>query len=432
MPSISHSFDSSTWIESWIEQLMADRDVPLLFNPTLTPTKTSKRPRHGDIDDDLTTPRPARYAESQDASSVSSSSTKTSSASRGSRSPRKKEFALRTTTNFPVDRRDISDMPQDIGENTLELVGDLQEIGNGDRAVIPETFRKSVQRQSGLRRAPDRWFHPVPRTTATQNSEAAATGSSGSVSNTDQEEDMLDPDGRTMLICQHWRLHEIWTNTKTCERKMEHEPAWNDSVHAPILAESIRGHNAVHYRNITCCRVSPEYRDPDPLLGDNKVDYGLFLSQHPSEHNNPNDSLSHSPDILLPCSHIQLSDGAPTPLAVSIETKSLRADGIGGPSQLANWVRAHFRHLALLVERAGGGVPLPVLPVVFVYGASWRVDFAERRDGKTVIYESVVVGSTKTLQGCYQVRAALVRLGEWVDKEFGEWWRQLGSWDAVR
>lgn len=344
-------------------------------------------------------------------------------------------------------------MPQDIGENILELVGDLQEIGNGDRAVIPETFRKSIQRQSGLRRAPDRWFHPVPRRTAAGNSDAGATGSSGSVPNTDQEEDMLDQDGSTMLICRHWRLHEIWTNTKTCERKMEHEPAWNDSVHAPILAESIRGHNAVHYRNMytsypvhllarskcvfptlttslslnrTCCRVSPEYRDPDPLLGDNKVDYGLFLSR-PPEHNNPTDSLSHSPDILLPCSHIQLSDGAPTPLAVSIETKSLRADGIGGPSQLANWVRAHFRHLALLVERGGGGVPLPVLPVVFVYGASWRVDFAERRDGKTVIYESVVVGSTKTLQGCYQVRAALVRLGEWVDQEFGEWWRQLGS-----
>jgi hypothetical protein len=62
------------------------------------------------------------------------------------------------------------------------------------------------------------------------------------------------------------------------------------------------------------------------------------------------------------------------------------------------------------IAEMAGGVSLPVLPLVFVYGASWSVDFAERRDGKTCIYESVTIGSTKTLQGCYHVQAALMRL----------------------
>jgi hypothetical protein len=54
--------------------------------------------------------------------------------------------------------------------------------------------------------------------------------------------------------------------------------------------------------------------------------------------------------------HFALSDFAPTPLAISIETKSLQAKPIERLVlerlvRLANWVRARFRQLATVVKR---------------------------------------------------------------------------------
>lgn len=68
---------------------------------------------------------------------------------------------------------------------------------------------------------------------------------------------------------------------------------------------------------------------------------------------------------------------------MSLETKSARADGaVAGPAQLAMWVRAQFKHL----EQVGKDGELLMLPVVFVQGEKWRVDFAERREGRLVSY----------------------------------------------
>lgn len=172
------------------------------------------------------------------------------------------------------------------------------------------------------------------------------------------------------------------------------------------------------------------------------MDYGIFLNPHPSaaETGTGRDKAAFPPGGK-PTSHLMLPDDALMPLAISIETKSLRADSITGPTQLANWVRAHFRHLADIAavpEKSGQSAEeagedshpvasqvslpvLPVLPIVFVYGPSWRVDFAQRQGGKTVIYEGVSIGTTKTLPGCYFVRAGLRRLASWADVHYRSW-----------
>lgn len=39
-----------------------------------------------------------------------------------------------------------------------------------------------------------------------------------------------------------------------------------------------------------------------------------------------------------------------------------------------------------------------------------------------MIYEGIIVGRTDTLYGCYQVCAAVKRLGDWAREDFRAWW----------
>ena len=78
---------------------------------------------------------------------------------------------------------------------------------------------------------------------------------------------------------------------------------------------------------------------------------------------------------------LQLPDDPNTPTAIAIKTKSANADEISGPTQLALWARAHFRFLECLPSATGN---LPILPVIYVHGARWRVDFAQRTAEKLV------------------------------------------------
>lgn len=86
--------------------------------------------------------------------------------------------------------------------------------------------------------------------------------------------------------------------------------------------------------------------------------------------------------------HVKLSDEGNTPIAISIETKNPKSNGeLTGPAQLGTWVRAHFRHLESLPRVSTEG--LPILPIVFVNGADWRVDFAERRRDRMVCCDAL-------------------------------------------
>lgn len=109
---------------------------------------------------------------------------------------------------------------------------------------------------------------------------------------------------------------------------------------------------------------------------------------------------------------------------ISIETKTPQAETSEGYVQLSNWVRAHFRQLARVAEHCGHGpdYELPILPIIYVAGTEWRVHFAHRWDGKTMIYEGEIVGKTHTVYGCYQVYAALRRLAVWAREDFRRWW----------
>jgi hypothetical protein len=426
-------------VEAWIDHLMevgghtvimpTDEMVPDTFALPATPNKAppSKRQHqvsnaeYADTDADpestprppLRRPRQSRNALSDTRSELSSTtdtndtSSTTASQRSGRSSPRKKEAALRQTFDWPVERRHINDASRQDLVNIPLL--ELNRIAHHGRPLIPDVFRRPMEADARHFDPPQAsWFY-----------DAAAAG---------QREDDLR--------ATHSRIQHICRNSVRCLKRIEHEPAWNEQVHYRILEEALENHfDDVGFRNLTMCRTLSRYFDGNPVLRENKVDYGIFLQ--PTQHqgsvgpgnNDDDDGLGKLLADLcrkgVDINHCGLSDSAPTPLAISIETKSLQANAVEGSVQLANWVRAHFRQLAQVVEYHGrdpADCPLPAVPLMYVEGPRWRVDFAERQDGKTVIFTGFSIGTTETIYGCYQICEAIRVLAKWVQTDFRAWW----------
>jgi len=129
------------------------------------------------------------------------------------------------------------------------------------------------------------------------------------------------------------------------------------------------------------------------------------------------------------------------PLAISFETQ------VGNTwdrkhDQLTKWIAAWFRRVRLLdvMER-------PAMPVVRIHGPNWYIAFASELNVKprgaqgsqenagtgegskavsepeprVAIGQELLVGDVRTLQGAYQVLAALRVLAAWADTDFRNW-----------
>ena len=441
--------DVNSIVEDWIERVIAFGGPTVIMEADdmaadasgfqllpATPTKTSrspnKRQRQASSADPESTPRPPQSQfrndqQSRDALSETrtessgaadgfeaSTSTSTSAASQSQSqqssrsSPRKKEAALRRTPKWPVTRTQLAQvLPADFPPNLQPLALDLKRIADGTEPLVPDLFRQPMEDNAGFLEPPrPGWFYNT----------ATAT-----------------PDHKSELRAAHSRMQRICRNSLRCRERMDHEPAWNDGVHCRMLEESLEEpehYKGVGFRNITSCRTLTTFHDNDPVLRENKVDYGIFLQPGPLDDDGLGRLLDDLASEQVDITHCVLSDLAPTPLAISIETKSPQADVIKGSVQLANWVRAHFRQLAKVVERRGhdpASQPLPFLPLLYVQGSTWRADFAYRYGAKTIIYDGIVVGDTQTLYGCYQVRAAIRRLALWVQQDFRAWWLRAAT-----
>ncbi|WQF90563.1 Putative PD-(D/E)XK nuclease [Colletotrichum destructivum] len=399
-------YQPSRFIEEWIEHL-ENSNCDLYFDSYLeqaapaisisimsrTPSPQKRKATHPDPD--ATPTGPAFTKSTIDTASESSDVVSFSSSRSGASSPKKREAELRADLRYPLHRQHISSLQQ-----PTALMTDLMDLEDGP--VIPSSVRELMTRDSTWSNRPKAaWFHSQvapPRADAQSPSHAS-----------------LDGDTYTYM-----RLAEIRENTILCKTRMEHEAGWNGAVHAPLLQVALRSEPEISHRNVssTTCRILPAFRESNPFLTDVKIDYAFFLEPAPENplaaalqaYRQPNPHARH---VAL----VQLPDNPNTPAAIPVETKSASADAVLGPVQLATWARAHFRHLESLPSAAD----LPLLPVIFVHGATWRVDFAQRTHDKLIMWEGFLMGSSDEMYGCYKIVAHLRRLARWSREEYGAW-----------
>ncbi|KAH7109936.1 hypothetical protein EDB81DRAFT_849258 [Dactylonectria macrodidyma] len=158
-------------------------------------------------------------------------------------------------------------------------------------------------------------------------------------------------------------------------------------INGPTIPHIIKVSSSIWFlMNRTQCRIHAGLRDPDPFISDARIDYGIFFQ--PREV-----SLLYSAIKTFKArnennrvAHVQLTDERDTPLAISIETKIPKSTG----GELPSLPHADPDNL-------------PMLPVIFVNGADWRL----------IIWESIHIDSTDSSHGCYAIIAALRRLAGW-------------------
>ncbi|KAF5024620.1 hypothetical protein F66182_3383 [Fusarium sp. NRRL 66182] len=391
------SDSSSSVIKAWIHQIHAATQSPHSYSPdfdimshTPSPSKRAKT-SHGPLDPNAT-PRVSIPPPMSDASSGVSTTTSSSRKS-GSVSPKKRELELRQAIDFPLVRKGYREM-----QHPPRVVQDLAALARAP--LIPHQFRERMAAKANPLDPPlDSWFLP----------------------------DGLIPSLDTASSQEYVfrRLSRITENSKHCQQRLAHESNWNDSVHSPLLEMAFDDtEQDVYYQNVTQCRIYPEFRDPSPFLQAAKVDYAVFLN--PARNSSLGSLLRsyRSVDRSNKVIHFQTSDEANTPAAISIETKSQSSVGaIAGPAQLATWLRAHFCHLASLPNSSADG--LPMLPVIFVEGTKWRVDFAIRTQNELIIWQGLQIGSSEDVYGCYMIIACVRRLVTWCREELVVWWEEL-------
>ncbi|KAH7110430.1 hypothetical protein B0J13DRAFT_462430 [Dactylonectria estremocensis] len=129
------------------------------------------------------------------------------------------------------------------------------------------------------------------------------------------------------------------------------------------------------------------------------------------------------------------------PVSVSIETKTPDGGTQEGKAQLAVWAATHFERLRALQSfkrRRGRNMQEDgcfnnevwdlddeiigmALPLLLISGSRWRLFFAlDQRDTIDVL-ETITIGDTDTLLGCYKVVAALRELAMWSETTFKSW-----------
>jgi hypothetical protein len=126
------------------------------------------------------------------------------------------------TTEFPVQRVMLGDRRStDLPESILLLIRDLECIGSGEEAVIPDMFYDTMCKEKVFGQPPkSRWFFKTP-------------------------------DGpRNKLVTLDERLRRIWQRSQQYTREMEHEAGWNNAVHWPLLDEALYDMPGVECRNM--------------------------------------------------------------------------------------------------------------------------------------------------------------------------------------
>ncbi|KAK2053461.1 hypothetical protein LY76DRAFT_609122 [Colletotrichum caudatum] len=90
--------------------------------------------------------------------------------------------------------------------------------------------------------------------------------------------------------------------------------------------------------------------------------------------------------------------------------------------QSLGWDDLRLEALVITAWRLpSAGGELPVLPVIFVHGARWRVDFAQRTTEKLLMWEGFEMGSSDDMRGCHSIVAHLRRLAQWAREDFATW-----------
>ncbi|KAJ4322137.1 hypothetical protein N0V84_004972 [Fusarium piperis] len=199
------------------------------------------------------------------------------------------------------------------------------------------------------------------------------------------------------------------------------EPCWNARIHERLLDVALKPFENLSHWDVTRATINK------PYLGKHRsgvdlqaklVDFCITLSGATVRDVYDRLAAANDPQSI---NHSSTAPLRYQPIAVSIETKVQAGSAEEGKAQLSVWATSHLKRLRLLTVTSSKHITVDTtLPLVQVNGGVWTLLFL--RDGETVqLIETVTIGDTKTVLGCYQVVAFLRHLGHWALTVYKRW-----------
>ena len=158
-------------------------------------------------------------------------------------------------------------------------------------------------------------------------------------------------------------------------------------------------------------------------MGGKKVDFIIGLKPDDELREKISEVLSHQPLESRSLNQTNYSPLKHVIILINIETKPPSTGGEKADVQLGTWGYAGFTKLHQLLETAGRKEqPLPVMPLLSAHGHEWNLSAIREVDGKTHVLGSLQLGTTKTIEGIFQIIKALDLLINWGITEYRSWY----------
>ncbi|KAJ3454693.1 hypothetical protein MRS44_013293 [Fusarium solani] len=201
------------------------------------------------------------------------------------------------------------------------------------------------------------------------------------------------------------------------------EPCWNARIHERLLDVALKPFENLSHWDVTRATINKLYLGKHRSgvdLQAKLVDFCITLSGPTVRDVHNRLATANDPYSI---NHSSTSPLRYQPIAISIETKVRAGSEQESKAQLAVWATSHLKRLRLLSVTSTTHITVDTtLPLVQVNGGVWMLLFLRDGDGDEVhLFETVMIGDTKTVLGCYQVVAFLRHLGHWAQTVYKKW-----------
>ncbi|KAF2231052.1 hypothetical protein EV356DRAFT_452728 [Viridothelium virens] len=213
-------------------------------------------------------------------------------------------------------------------------------------------------------------------------------------------------------------IHLVSTARRLDRGAGERESPWNEFIHLPLLELALA--TSIHSKALFVAPMKNVEIEPPQLLRANTklpgshVDYVIFLNQD-EDLKSIWAAMEPMPSSDYKSFHHGLSFRE-LPVAIGLEATSQMTSWTDAKVQIAIWTDALLeRYTWFGHEDDRKSVPLTTdaMPLILVQGHDWRVSILSKKDGKVVIRESILIGSTRNCFDTMKLVAAFHWMMNW-------------------
>ncbi|KAH9869719.1 hypothetical protein IAQ61_006931 [Plenodomus lingam] len=208
---------------------------------------------------------------------------------------------------------------------------------------------------------------------------------------------------------------------------------WHTEVHYPLLRLALE--TCKHEQRLNIHAVKTSTIDPKSLARTKEgfprrnIDYVVALKSDEitkQAWKTPEPLSLDGRKTVKSWNHVTRADVLRTePIAINIETKGPYKSWTDGKPQVAIWTDAWLNRLERLPRAQEKSEPWPAIPLLIAQGHDWHLLVLSRDGEKTIIWDKIAVGSTRSCFDAMKLVAVLHWCMDWAETVWRPWFLSL-------